>query len=401
MLRAMEWSGFARALRDERLPAALVDLDALDRNVARVRRQIERTDKTLRVASKSVRHVGLLRRILERGGPSFRGLMCYALEEAAFLAGEGFDDLLVAYPSVQPRALAQIAEQVKQGKTIRVMADDRAHLAAYGQAAKKAGVVLEVVLDLDVAYEALGGRVHLGVLRSSIRGVDRLTEIVRAAQRTEGITVVGVMGYEAHIAGLTDTNPFSKALNPMRRAIKQLSIPRVASIRRDAVSVLIAEGIDVKLVNGGGTGSLRTTLEEPWITEVTAGSGFVCPHLFDYYQGNELEPAAFFALEVSRTPEAGVVTCHGGGYVASGEPGWDRLPIPYAPRGLAYVSMEGAGEVQTPLRTSTHLSIGDPVIFRHAKAGELAEHFDTYLLLREEAVVAREPTYRGMGKSFL
>ncbi|MCZ7683842.1 MAG: hypothetical protein M5U28_35795 [Sandaracinaceae bacterium] len=89
--------------------------------------------------------------------------------------------------------------------------------------------------------------------------------------------------------------------------------------------------------------------------------------------------------------------------MASGEPGWDRLPIPWAPEGLRYVPLEGAGEVQTPLRVGTRapIYIGDPIVFRHAKAGELAERFDSYLLLRDGAVVAREPTYRGMGRCFL
>jgi D-serine deaminase-like pyridoxal phosphate-dependent protein len=141
---------------------------------------------------------------------------------------------------------------------------------------------------------------------------------------------------------------------------------------------------------------------EPWVTEVTAGSGFVCPHLFDYYEGNLLEPAAFFALEVCRIPEPGVVTCLGGGYIASGEPGWDRLPLPHRPEGLRYVSMEGAGEVQTPLRApaGTGLAVGDPVIFRHAKAGELAERFSEYLLLDGDSIAARVPTYRGRGWCF-
>jgi D-serine deaminase-like pyridoxal phosphate-dependent protein len=65
--------------------------------------------------------------------------------------------------------------------------------------------------------------------------------------------------------------------------------------------------------------------------------------------------------------------------------------------------MEGCGEVQTPLRVpiGVRLNLGDPVLFRHAKAGELAEHFNTYLLIRNGHVVDEVPTYRGAGKCFL
>ncbi|MCO4774321.1 MAG: amino acid deaminase/aldolase, partial [Deltaproteobacteria bacterium] len=94
---------------------------------------------------------------------------------------------------------------------------------------------------------------------------------------------------------------------------------------------------------------------------------------------------------------------HGGGYVASGEAGPDKLPVPWLPEGLALLDLEGAGEVQTPLRVpaGVSLGIGDPVFLRHAKAGELAEHFTEYVLLRGESVVGRVPTYRGEGQCFL
>jgi D-serine deaminase-like pyridoxal phosphate-dependent protein len=136
---------------------------------------------------------------------------------------------------------------------------------------------------------------------------------------------------------------------------------------------------------------------------VTAGSGFLDSHLFDRYRGLRLQPAAFFALQVVRRPGARLVTCHGGGYVASGGAGKDRLPIPALPEGLRLLGLEGAGEVQTPLEVdgAPDLALGDPVFFRHAKAGELAEHFAEYMLVRGDRVEGRAATYRGLGKCFL
>jgi D-serine deaminase-like pyridoxal phosphate-dependent protein len=61
--------------------------------------------------------------------------------------------------------------------------------------------------------------------------------------------------------------------------------------------------------------------------------------------------------------------------------------------------------VQTPLAVprgvEAELELGDPVFFRHAKAGELAEHFAEYLLVRGSRIEARAPTYRGLGRCFL
>jgi D-serine deaminase-like pyridoxal phosphate-dependent protein len=70
---------------------------------------------------------------------------------------------------------------------------------------------------------------------------------------------------------------------------------------------------------------------------------------------------------------------------------------------LRLLSLEGAGEVQTPLevRHGHSLRPGDPVFFRHAKAGELAEHFTKYLLVRGARLEASALTYRGLGECFL
>ena len=397
----MDWSEWRRALAAQPLPIAVVDLDVLGRNVGQIRAQVESAQKRLRVATKSLRHVGLLRRILEWGGSAFQGFMCYSLEEACFLVDEGFDDLLVAYPSVRAEALKRVAGCVAQGATIRLIADSREHLVMYQRVARASGVRLEVVLELDVAYQPLG--VHLGALRSPVRTPGALFELARWAAGLDGVAIVGLMAYEAHIAGLTDDNPFQKVMSPAHRALKQLAIPALRKARASAISELESTGIELRLINGGGTGSLGSTLAEPGLNEVTVGSGFLCPHLFDYYRGCKLEPAAFFALEVSRIPQPGIVTCHEGGYVASGAPGWDRLPRPWRPEGLSYVPAEGAGEVQTPLRvarTTPVIEIGDPIIFRHAKSGELAEHFNAYHLLEGGRIVTHEPTYRGLGQCF-
>lgn len=399
----LDYATLSAASRGRPLPAAFVDLDALDRNVASVAGKLS-AGKTLRVASKSVRHVGLLRRILDAGGPRFRGLMCYSADEAVFLAERGFDDLFVAYPTVQSGSLSALAAVTATGTATWQVVDCEAHLDALGAAGRAAGVEMAAIIEVDVSYRPAGGRLHFGARRSPVRSAEQVVALARAAARIDGVRVRGVMGYEAHVAGVQDASPFAPAMNPVKRAMKHLAVPAVAALRRDVVRALQADGHEVAVVNGGGTGSVHLTTAEEVITEVTAGSGFLCPHLFDYYADLRLEPAAMFALEVVRISDPGYVTCGGGGYVASGEPGWDRLPIPWLPTGMRYVTMEGAGEVQTPVRVPADcppLRIGDPVFFRHAKAGELAERFATYHLLRGGAVVASEPTYRGEGACFL
>ncbi len=145
-------------------------------------------------------------------------------------------------------------------------------------------------------------------------------------------------------------------------------------------------------------------MREGWrAPELTAGSGFYAPALFDNYRSLELTPAAFFVLPIVRRPSPTTVTALGGGYLASGPAAPDRLPVPYLPEGLHFDKREGAGEVQTPLRGvgARRLRVGDRVYLRHAKAGELCERFGSLYLVEGDRIVDEVATYRGEGKDFL
>ncbi|HEY6463799.1 MAG TPA: hypothetical protein VIY73_26700, partial [Polyangiaceae bacterium] len=263
-------------------------------------------------------------------------------------------------------------------------------------AAREQGTQIPVVLELDVAWRPVGALLHVGVRRSPLRDASDVVALARRAASTKGLSFHGVMAYEAQIAGVPDRSPAV-------RAMKAASRRDVEHVRREIANALQAAGLGPTVFNGGGTGSIASCARERALTEVTAGSGFLDSHLFDAYRGLSLEPAAFFAVPVVRRPRPGIVTCHGGGFVASGSAGPERLPVPALPPGLRLLPLEGAGEVQTPLELGpgVTLALGDPVFFRHAKAGELAEHFLEYLLVRGDRIEARAPTYRGLGRCFL
>ncbi len=388
-----DYGRYRAALGSEPMPAAIVDLTALAANVEALVTAAH--PKPLRIATKSVRCPELVRRILELGRGKIHGLMTYSAAETAYLAEQGHDDLLLAYPTAHPADVALLAE-ANRSACARVVVDAIPHLEALDEAARERGVRVPVVVDMDLAYRPAFG-VYLGVRRSPLGTTDDVVAFVRRIKEHPHLTFAGLMGYEAQIAGVPDTTAAS--------AMKALSRRDVAQRRAEVVRALEQAGLygDHPLFNGGGTGSLASSAREPSLTELTAGSGFLAPHLFDGYRGLSLTPAAFFALQVARTPAPGIVTCHGGGFVASGSAGKDRLPVPALPPGLALLPLEGAGEVQTPLSvpTDASLRIGDPVFFRHGKAGELAEHFREYLLVDGDRVVGRAPTYRGLGLCFL
>lgn len=391
------YAHYREVFRGCHLPLAFCDLALFDQNVAAIAARAG--GLPIRVASKSVRCRALISRILAHD--PYRGIMCFTAAEAAFLAADGFDDLLVAYPTVDATELRDAFREIASGKRIVLMVDDVAQVAVLEDLAAAADVRVALCLDIDMSMRLPG--LHFGVRRSPIHDVEGAVRVARAIDEAPHLFLSGVMGYEAQIAGLPDAVPGKGPQMTVIRALKRRSIKELTKRRGEIVRTLRARGADLSLVNGGGTGSLESTAKDPVVTELTAGSGFFSPALFDAYEGFHHEPAVAFALPVTRRPAPGIVTCHGGGYIASGGAGPDKQPVPYLPTGATILPLEGAGEVQTPVQLprGTDVAIGDPIFFRHAKAGELCERFATLSLVEDGAIVDEVTTYRGDGKAFL
>jgi D-serine deaminase-like pyridoxal phosphate-dependent protein len=394
---------YAAALRDLRLPLAYVDLALFDKNATDLVRRVQAgTGRALpiRAASKSIRCVALMERLLAREG--YAGLMCYSAAEAAWLSRELSQPthLLVAYPTLEPADVRACLEACAQDADITLMVDDAAQVRVLGQLAEDYGQTLSVALDLDMSLRLPG--LHFGVRRSPLHSPRAALDLASAVADHASLRLDGVMGYEAQVAGLQDAVPKQRAMNAGIRLLKRASIMDLQKRRADTVAALHQAGHTLRFVNGGGTGSLEATARDRSVSEV-AGSGLYSPTLFDNFSHFHHAPAAGFVLPVVRRPAPGFVTCHGGGYVASGSAGPEKLPMPMYPEGLRLLPSEGAGEVQTPLQldAGVTLSLGDPVFFRHAKAGELCEHFNHLVLLERGQVVDEVPTYRGQGRSFL
>jgi len=395
---------YKKMFSGHRYPLAFVDLDRFDQNVAYVASTQEGTGKTIRVASKSIRCLELIKRVFEIGRGAYRGILAFTMEEAAYLLDNGLDDIIVAYPSTQATDVSLFVEKTRQGAGITMMIDCLEHMEALSRAGQEAGLELRVCMDVDMSFRPFGRRGHIGVRRSPVRSAGQAAALARASKDLEGVRINSVMGYEAQIASVNDDIPGKPLKNALLKLVKGRSVSELTRRRGEIVHRLRAEGLDIHVVNGGGSGSLVSTARDEVVTEVTAGSAFFAPALFHHFHEVRFTPSAFFGLQIVRIPEPGIVTCQGGGYTASGEAGIARLPLPVMPDGLAYFSMEGAGEVQTPLRLPKGcppMRIGDPVFFQHAKAGELCERFNSLYLVQGDEVTGSVNTYRGDGYAFL
>ncbi|WP_415948716.1 amino acid deaminase/aldolase [Streptomyces sp. KLOTTS4A1] len=396
---AADRTRYDRATAELDAPVAIVDLEAFDANADDLARRAG--GKPVRVASKSVRCRALLERVLARDG--FAGIMSFTLAESLWLARSGFGDVLLAYPSADRAGFAELTADPKLAAAVTVMVDDPAQLRLIDAARDGGREEIRVCLELDTALKLLGGRVRIGARRSPLHSPDQLAELARTVARTPGFRLVGIMAYEGHIAGVGDALQGRPVRSRAIRAMQSAARRELAVRRAEAVRAVRAVAPELEFVNGGGTGSVQHTAAEDAVTEIAAGSGLYVPRLFDNYTSFRARPAALFAQPVVRRPGVGIVTVLGGGYPASGVAGKDRSPVPYLPEGLRYDPQEGAGEVQTPLlgAAADDLRIGDKVWFRHAKAGELCERFDSLRLIEGDRITATVPTYRGEGHTFL
>lgn len=375
-------------------PFAFVDLDLLGINAQQIR--LRSQGKMIRIASKSIRSVELLKHLLEMDD-CFRGIMCYSAPEALHLANHGLDDLLLGYPIWEPVWLEKLAIAVRDGHAITFMVDSVEHAEHLEKFARQFKVRLPVCLDADMSTDFFG--LHFGVWRSSVRSIEQALYVLRRIVASNHLEAAGLMGYEAQIAGVGDRAPGSIFKNIAVRMLKHVSRREIRDRRALLLETVRQMGISLRFFNGGGTGSLHWTGKEDAITEVTAGSGFFAPGLFDHYIDFRCQPAAGYAVEIVRKPAAGIFTCAGGGFIASGSAGRDKLPKPYLPKGASLLPNEGAGEVQTPVRYrgGETLQLGDPIFFRHAKAGELCEHFTRLYCVSDGRIVKEVTTYRGDG----
>ncbi len=391
------WGSLTTATADLDTPFGAVSVPALAHNAHDMLRRA--SGKPIRVASKSVRVRGVIDAVLAL--PGYHGVLAYTLAEALWLA-ETIDDVVVGYPSADRAAIATLARSSKFARRVTVMVDSIHQLdlidSVVGNGKREP---IRVCLELDASWrsKSLG---FLGVYRSPVHTVEQATSLAQAIVARPGFELVGIMSYEAQIAGLANRPPGKPLLGRTVDWIQKHSYEELLE-RRGAAVAAVRQLAGLEFVNGGGTGSLERTAADASVTEIAAGSGLFGPHLFDGYSHFSPAPAAAFALSVVRKPTPNIATLHGGGWIASGPPAAGRMPQLASPEGLGYVAREGAGEVQSPVTGSAAaaLEVGDRVWLRHTKAGELSEHVNEFAMVDGDRIVESMQTYRGEGKAFL
>ena len=164
-------------------PALVVDLDVFEANVAAMAAMFEGTGKALRPHVKTHRTPELARRQL--GGPAV-GITCATVGEAEAMVDAGIDDVLVANEVVDPQKITRLAALASAG-TDRCRGRRPRRRRHCARAAVRAGVAIDVLIDVDVLLHRCG--------------VASTAEAVRLADAVERAPVFGSAGSWATRAG--------------------------------------------------------------------------------------------------------------------------------------------------------------------------------------------------------
>ncbi|MGH2559052.1 MAG: alanine racemase, partial [Thermomicrobiales bacterium] len=162
-------------------PAPLVDLDALDANIAAMAEFFRPLPARLRPHAKTHRAPAVARRQIAAGA---HGITCAKVGMAEAMADGGIDDLFVANQIVAPQAIDRLCHLATRA-TITVAVDDARNVAALSAAARTHRVNLNVVIEVDA-----------GMGRCGVQPGRPALDLVRVILAAEGLTFTGLHAYE-------------------------------------------------------------------------------------------------------------------------------------------------------------------------------------------------------------
>lgn len=224
-------------------PAAVLDLDAFENNVALMAERARAAGLTLRPHAKSHKCAWVARRQIEAGAV---GVCCAKLAEAEALADADVDGILVTSPIAGEGPAARAAALAARLSDLRIVLD---HPDAAAELGARAQAPIQVLVDVDV-----------GLGRTGARDVEQAREVARAVAAQPRLRLIGVQGYGGHWQHMAGANARADSV-----------AAGMARLQATA-QALRADGHDIRVLTGGGTGTFTADAAQGVLTEVQPGS---------------------------------------------------------------------------------------------------------------------------------
>jgi 3-hydroxy-D-aspartate aldolase len=305
------------SVEDVQTPALLIDLDAFEANLTRMRQLAAHYKIQLRAHAKMHKSVDVSRRQMEIGGAM--GICCQKVSEAEVFARAGFDNILITNQIIDPVKINRMVSFCAPGRRVICCVDDGANVADLSAAASGKGVVLECLVELEC-----------GSQRCGVSDMAKLVEIAAAIDSADGLKFSGLQSYNGRIQ------------HHQSFAERQAAEKNVASVTRQAVDALRKAGLECECVSGGGTGSFAFEAESGIFNEIQCGSyafmdadyGRIENESGQRFDQAEWQNALFLLTSIVSTAQDGQAVCDAGLKVQSVDSG---LPVIYGRKDICYI----------------------------------------------------------------
>ncbi len=276
-----------RPIRDLDTPILLVDLDKLERNIAKMRQVIiAEAGIGWRPHTKGIKIPAIAHKLLQAGA---HGVTCAKLSEAEVMAAAGIRDILIANEVVGHAKITRLVHLVRHADVI-VAVDCEAHVKALDAAAQAAKTRLRVVVEVNIAMN-----------RAGVEPGEPVVSLAKQVATCRGLRFAGLMGWEG--GRLAEIPEPTEKRNKIEAAVSLLT----ASAERCR-----AAGLTVEIVSCGGTGTYWMTAKVPGVTEVQAGGGIFCDVHYRRDYGVQHEYALSILTTVISRPTPTRIVCDAG-----------------------------------------------------------------------------------------
>lgn len=226
-------------------PALLIDLDIMEENIRKMADFFKTVNAELRPHAKTHKTPIIAQKQIEAGAI---GITCAKLGEAEALVKAGIRDVLIANQIVGAKKIERLVNLTAQAE-IMAAVDDPHNVAQLSAAAEAKGVTLRILIEVNTGMNRCGTEPGKPTL-----------DLAHLVLSSKGLKFEGLMGYEGHTVAIPS---FAK-----RKKLTDESVEALIETK----DVLERNGVPVKIMSGGGTGTYAITGAYPEITEIQAGS---------------------------------------------------------------------------------------------------------------------------------
>ena len=357
--------------RDLNTPALILDLDAMDRNIATLASLAKASGVALRPHAKTHKCAQIARRQIAAGAV---GVCCAKLGEAEAMADEGIEGLLITSPVVGHAAVARLAALAARSPGLMAVADHPQAVAAL----VTTGAVLTLLVDIDP-----------GLHRTGVADRDAALALARQIDSAPNLTYGGVQYYcgaQQHIEDFVS---------------RRDAMDERGAYLQSVIAWLGDHGLAPALVTGGGTGTHRIDMDMAVMNELQAGSYIFMDRQYtdcDLAGGAApFETALMIDARVISANHARLATVDAGLKAFATEAGSPPILAGAAPGSLYHFMGDEQGCVVPP-RGLAPPELGDVVTFAAPHCDPTVNLYEAFHVVRGDTLVDIWPI-EGRGRS--